>query len=170
MGDRIPLDTFYIMVAQKLGGSSTPTMARRYGEAIQEVIYEQLVQNDSCYWYGFGNFEKSISSQSGMYKDLYNISTGRMEHKYCEPKYVVKFDIANNVIDAMNSGEEKLPRKKYKKKYNRKYQAQEVYYEKKRKKPESMESWIGGLVAEARYRNADMNKENEDGEEGYDED
>ena len=46
MSDRIPLDTFYILVAQKLGGTATPTMARRYGEAIQEVIYEQLAQND----------------------------------------------------------------------------------------------------------------------------
>ena len=168
MADRIPLETFYIMVAQKLGGNATPTLARRYGEAIQEVIYEQLVQNDSCYWYGFGNFEKSISSQSGMYKDLYNISTGRMEHKYCEPKYVVKFDIANNVIQAMNNGEEKLPRKKYKKKYNRKYQAQEVYYEKNRKKPESMDKWLDGLMSNARY--AHVEEENEDGEEGYNED
>ena len=166
MADRIPLETFYIMVAQKLGGNATPTLARRYGEAIQEVIYEQLVQNDSCYWYGFGNFEKSISSRSGQYLEVQNFATGRRETMFIEPKYILGFDPASNVIQAMNNGEEKLPRKKYKKKYNRKYQAQEVYYEKKRKKPESIDKWIDGLVSSARY----ANKENEDGEEGYDED
>ena len=41
MADRIPLEIFYNKVAQKLGGNATPTQARRYGEAIQDVLYEQ---------------------------------------------------------------------------------------------------------------------------------
>ena len=32
MADRIPLEIFYIKVAQKLNGSATPTMARKYGD------------------------------------------------------------------------------------------------------------------------------------------
>lgn len=168
MADRIPLETFYIMVAQKLGGNATPTLARRYGEAIQEVIYEQLVQNDSCYWYGFGNFERNISSKSGQYLEVQNFASGRRETMFIEPKYVMKFDPAKNVIEALNDGEEKLPRKKYKKKYTRKYEAQEVYYEKNRKKPESMDKWLDGLMSNARY--AHVEEENEDGEERYNED
>ena len=166
--NRIPLDTLYIMVAQKVP-SGTPTKARQYCEALQEVIYEQLVQNDSCYWYGLGNFERSISKRSGGYKEITAFqSNNRRETMFIEPKYVMKFDPAKNVIEALNDGEEKLPRKKYKKKYTRKYEAQEVYYEKNRKKPESMDKWLDGLMSNARY--AHVEEENEDGEEGYNED
>ena len=46
MADRIPLEIFYNKVAQKLGKNATPTQARRYGEAIQDVLYEQLLENE----------------------------------------------------------------------------------------------------------------------------
>ena len=167
MVDRIPLETLYIMVSQKVS-QGTPTKARQYCEALQEVIYEQLIQNDSCYWYGFGNFKKAISLRSGQYLEVQNFATGRRENMFIEPKYAMGFEPASNVIEALNNGEEKLPRKKPKRKYKHKNEAQEVYYEKIRKKPESMDKWLDGLMANARYSHVE--KETENGEEGYDED
>lgn len=166
---RIPLDTFYILVAHKLGGTATPTMARRYAEAIQEVIYEQLVQNDECYWYGLGNFTKTISARSGVYKDMYNIDTGRMETRYIEPKYVLGFDPLRSIAEALNNGEEKYPKKKKKRKYTpREYQV--IRNARKRKPVESLNALVDRLVTEARYENMESEEEFEDGEEGFDED
>ena len=151
MGYQIPLDTFYIMVAQKMAGNATPTQARKYGEAIQEVIYEQLAQNDECYWYGFGNFMKSISSFTGKYKEVQNFGTGRRENMFIEPKYILGFDPAQNVIKSLNDGEEKLPRKKHKRKYKSKNDYQAEYNKQRRKEVESTDKWVDGLLANARY-------------------
>lgn len=162
MANRIPLDTLYIMVAQKVSGNATPTQARKYCEALQEVIYEQLVQNDSCYWYGFGNFEKSISSKSGQYLEVQNFANGRRENMFIEPKYVMKFDPARNVIDSLNDGEEKLPRKKTRRKYKSKNDYKVEYNAKRRKEVEPMNKWLDGLLANARYGSVE---EDENGEE-----
>ncbi len=167
MGYQIPLDTFYIMVAQKVP-CGTPTQARRYGEAIQEVIYEQLAQNDECYWYGFGNFMKSISSRSGQYREVQNFGTGRRENMFIEPKYILGFDPAQNVIKSLNDGEEKLPRKKHKRKYKSKNDYQAEYNKQRRKEVESTDKWVDGLLANARY-GFNM-EEDENGKEGLDED
>ena len=160
MGYQIPLDTFYIMVAQKMTGNATPTQARKYGEAIQEVIYEQLAQNDECYWYGFGNFMKSISSRSGQYREVQNFGTGRRENMFIEPKYILGFDPARNVIESLNNGEEKLPRKKYKRKYKSKNDYQAEYNKKRRKKVETLDKKIDTILASARYKFDDMEDEN----------
>jgi len=168
MSDRIPLDTFYILVAQKLGGTATPTMARRYGEAIQEVIYEQLAQNDECYWYGLGNFEKTVSSRSGKYQTLYNIGNHRLETIFVEPKYVLGFDPLRSLVEALNNGEEKYPKKKKKRKYKpREYQ--EIRNERRRKEIEPLNRLVDRLVADAKYSDIEE-EEIDDGEEGYDED
>lgn len=163
MADRIPLDTFYIMVAQKVTGNATPTQARKYGEAIQAVIYEQLAKNDECYWYGFGNFKKSVSSKSGQYLEVQNFANDRRETMFIEPKYVVGFQPVNSVLEALNDGEEKIPRKTYKRKYKSKNDYQAEYNKKRRKKVETLDKKIDGILANARYKFDDM--EDENGEE-----
>lgn len=169
MGSRIPIETLYIMVSQKVP-TGTPTQARRYCEALQEVIYEQLIQNDACYWHGFGNFEKSISSSSGKYSEVQNFGTGRRETMWIDPKYKIGFTVSKNVVKGLNDGEEKIPRKKSNRKYKRRSMAQEVHYEKIRKKPEPLDKWLDGLMTKARYAYMDNEEEIDDGEERYDED
>lgn len=114
---QLPLDTFYIMVAQKMGGTASPTLARKYGEAIQEVIYEQLLTNDCCYWHGFGNFEKIISSKSGKYIKGRDFQNDMPKTHWVDPKYIVKFSIKNRIQKGLNEGAEKLPRYKRKRIY-----------------------------------------------------
>ena len=157
---KIPLETFYIMVAQKLGGTASPTMARRYGEAIQEVIYEQLNTNDVCYWYGFGNFEKSISSYTGQYKEVQNFGTGRRETMFIEPKYILGFNPRESIVEALNNGEEKIPRYKYKKKYNiRPKEYQEIRNERRRKEVQPLNKIVDKLLADVRYEGENDGKE-----------
>ena len=180
--NRIPLDTLYIMVAQKVP-SGTPTKARQYAEALQEVIYEQLVQNDSCYWYGFGNFERSISKRSGGYKEITAFQSDcRREMRYLEPKLMLKFKPAKPLIDGLREGEEKLkrPNVTHKRKYKNAKEYQSAYNAKRRKKIQPVSSLIDDWCADAmygyegdeeeiEYDDVDMEEEY-DGEEGYDED
>lgn len=158
---KIPLETFYIMVAQKLGGTASPTMARRYGEAIQEVIYEQLNTNDVCYWHGFGNFEKSISLYTGKYKDVYNFQLGRFENRWIDTQYVLGFNPRESIVEALNNGEEKIPRYKYKKKYNiRPKEYQEIRNERRRKEIVPLNKIVDNMLANVRYE-GDNNGEKE---------
>ena len=148
----VPMETFYIMVAQKMGSQYSPTLARKYGEAIQEVIYEQLEKNDSCYWYGFGLFEKVVSSYTGKHKEIYNYMTNRRETKWIEPKYVMKFKPRKTMLLGLNEGEEKLPRYKKKRKYNIKpREYEDIRNERRRKVVQPLTKIVDGLLADARY-------------------
>lgn len=157
---KIPIDTFYIMVAQKLGGNASPTLARKYSEAIQDVIYEQLNTNDCCYWHGFGNFEKTVSTRSGQYKEVQNFATGRRETMWIEPKYILGFEPMEKIEPALNNGEEKLPRYKKKRKYNVKpKEYQEIRNDRRRNKVIPRSKWMDSLCADARYEGEDDGKE-----------
>ena len=152
----IPLDTFYIMVAQKVGGNASPTLARKYGEAIQAVIYEQLNTNDTCYWHGFGNFEKSISSRSGTYREVQNFGTGRRENMFIEPKYILGFEPREAIVVSLNNGDEKIPRYKPKKKYNIKpKEYQDIRNERRRKPVETLTKLVDKMLADVRYEGED---------------
>lgn len=184
MADRIPLEIFYIKVAQKLNGTATPTMARKYGEAIQDVLYEQLLENEECYWYGFGNFEATLSKRSGGYKEITAFQSDcRREMRYIEPKLMLKFKPAKPLIEGLREGEEKLkrPNVNHKRKYKNAKEYQSAYNAKRRKKIQPVSSLIDDWCADAMYGyegdeeeieyddDVDMEEE-DDGEEGYDED
>lgn len=183
MADRIPLEIFYNKVAQKLSGNATPTQARRYGEAIQDVLYEQLLENEECYWYGFGNFLTTISKRSGGYKEITAFQSDcRREVRYLEPKLMLKFKPAKPLIEGLREGDEKLkrPNVTHKRKYKNAKEYQSAYNAKRRKKIQPVSSLIDDWCADAmygyesdedaiEYDDLDMEEE-DDGEEGYDED
>ena len=184
MADRIPLEIFYNKVAQKVNGTATPTQARRYGEAIQDVLYEQLLENEECYWYGFGNFETTVSKRSGGYKEITAFQSDcRRELRYIEPKLMLKFKPAKPLIEGLREGEEKLkrPNVTHKRKYKNAKEYQSAYNAKRRKKIQTVSSLIDDWCADAMYGydgdeeeikyNDDVDAEEEDGgEEGYNED
>lgn len=156
----IPLNTFYIMVAQKLGGTASPTVARKYGEAIQEVIYEQLNMNDTCYWHGFGRFDKVISSRSGQYREVQNFGNGRRETMFIEPKYILGFEPRESMVVSLNNGDEKIPRYKRKKKYNIKpKEYQEIRNERRRKEVIPLTKIVDDILANVRYEGEDNGEE-----------
>lgn len=160
---RIPLDTFYILVAQKIGRNCKPETARKYGEAIQEVIYEQLALNNECYWYGFGNFTKTISKSSGRYIIGYDYKTKQYGRTYyVEPKYILNFNPLKRVMDALNQEQEKYPKFIKKRKYSpRNYR--KVRNERRRKEIPSVESLACRLINEASVEfNSDGDNENEE--------
>ena len=72
---RIPIDTFYILIAQKCGKTATPTVARKYIEALQEVMYEQLNENGDFYFHGIGSFEKTVNPYTGKYMKTTNFQS-----------------------------------------------------------------------------------------------
>ena len=176
MADRIPLEIFYIKVAQKLGGNASPTMARKYGEAIQDVLYEELLTNEECYWYGFGNFETLISKRSAKYSETTNFGCdNRREMKYIEPKLLLKFKPANPLMEGLREGAEKLrrPNITHKRKYKNINEYNSEYNKRRRKKRPSNHKIIDGWIADARYgaeNDIDDIEEEENGEEGYNED
>lgn len=106
-------------------------------------------------------FREINQLKSGQYLEVQNFANGRRENMFIEPKYVMKFDPARNVIDSLNDGEEKLPRKKYKRKYKSKNDYKVEYNAKRRKEVEPMNKWLDGLLANARYGNVE---EDENGE------
>ena len=184
MADRIPLEIFYNKVAQKVNGTATPTQARRYGEAIQDVLYEQLLENEECYWYGFGNFETTVSKRSGGYKEITAFQSDcRRELRYIEPKLMLKFKPAKPLIEGLREGEEKLKRPNitHKRKYKNAKEYQSAYNAKRRKKIQTVSSLIDDWCADAMYGyegeeeeieyddDVDMGEE-DGGEEGYNED
>ena len=187
MADRIPLEIFYNKVAQKLGKNATPTQARRYGEAIQDVLYEQLLENEECYWYGFGNFLTTISKRSDGYKEITAFQSDcRREMRYLEPKLMLKFKPAKPLIEGLREGEEKLKRPNitHKRKYKNAKEYQSAYNAKRRKKIQPVTSLVDDWCADAMYGyegdeevdeleyedNVDTEEDEENGEEGYDED
>lgn len=146
---RISLDTFYILVGNKVGRTCNPTLARKYGEAIQEVIYEQLALNNECYWYGFGNFIKTISNRSGRYitgYDYENMKYGK--EYYVDPKYVVGYATTTRILEALNNEEEKFPKFEKKRKYKPR-QYKEIRNERRRKEIPSIESLACRLINES---------------------
>ena len=178
MADRIPLEIFYIKVAQKLNGTATPTMARKYGEAIQDVLYEQLLENEECYWYGFGNFEATLSKRSGGYKEITAFQSDcRREMRYIEPKLMLKFKPAKPLIEGLREGEEKLkrPNVNHKRKYKNAKEYQSAYNKSRRKKIKPVvnlvDDWCS-MAMDGYYDNddeyeddIDLEEEEYDGEE-----
>ena len=82
---------------------------------------------------------------------------------FIEPKYVVGFQPVASILDALNDGEEKIPRKTYKRKYKSKNDYQAEYNKKRRKKVETLDKKIDTMLANARYKFDDM--EDDNGEE-----
>ena len=162
---RIPLDTFYIMIAQKVGNTATPTMARRYVEALQELLYEQLNENETFYLHGIGNFEKVIARNTGQYREVANFAQDcRRETRFIEPRFAVRFTIMDKILTALNEGDEKYPRCVRKRKYKPK-EYQEIRNEGRRKEVEPLHKAIDRIVADARHSTAGYERDEEDGEE-----
>lgn len=159
---KIKMDTLFILISHKVS-QGTPERAREYFEAFRDVLYEQLAQNDTCYCYGLGEFKKAINPHTGKRRDVYNFGEERFENRFVEPKYSVGFKIESRFLQGLNEGEETYPKKKSKRKYKPK-EYQEIRNDRRRKKPQSLESWLDDLVNNVQYSAMDK-KEKEDGEE-----
>lgn len=148
--NRIPSDIFYIMVAQNIGASASPTQAKKYIDSAIEIIYKELAQNSECYVPNLGNFKKSMSLKSAQHREFYNIATGRKETRWVLPKYVVGFNAMDKIVKALNEGEENYPKKKTRRKYKPK-EYQEIRNERRRKEVVPLHKLVDDDLAKIRY-------------------
>ena len=159
---KIKMDTLFILISHKVP-QGTPERAREYFEAFRDVLYEQLDKNGTCYCHGLGEFKKSVNSHTGKYRKVMDFGEGRQKVQFIESRYSVGFKVYSRFLQGLNDGEEKYPKLKTKRKYKPK-EYQEIRNERRRKEPESLDSWMDGLVADARYAHKDK-KGKKDGEE-----
>ena len=79
---------------------------------------------------------------------------------FIEPKYVVGFHPMASILEALNNGEEKIPRYKYKKKYNyRPKEYQEIRNERRRKEVQPLNKIVDKLLADVRYEGENVGEE-----------
>jgi hypothetical protein len=80
---------------------------------------------------------------------------------FIEPKYILGFNPRESIVDALNNGDEKIPRYKHKKKYNVKpKEYQEIRNERRRKEIVPLNKIVDNMLANVRYE-GDNNGEKE---------
>ena len=121
----ISVDLFYQMVAQKVDNNATSERARKYGEAIIDVLYEQLNENGYINWYGMGIFRVVGNVLGGRVMDnMFDISKGEHVTREVGFSNKIKFKPSDPIIDGINAevkerphvriGVEKIKKKKEK--------------------------------------------------------
>lgn len=142
----VPVDIFYNMVAQKVGAGASPTMARKYCEALQSVTYSLLQENNFCNWYGFGTFSKVFNKATGKHKKMYNLATSRTEVVFIPPSYKIVFKPVGVIKDAINGEEVDFKKIKTGRKRIYKNDKERLEIKKKEKIIQKTDDWVDGLI------------------------
>lgn len=145
MAGRTPdlkLNDLLNLVANEVGGSSTPAMARRYLNALKKVLLEELKLNKKVYLHEFGWFE--IKDYGGFDTKMGDPVNGGSVIKYIKPREHVTFRESDVLFRIVNENDYIIPKKP--KKGRTKREAQIVHNERRRKPKPSMEESICELL------------------------
>lgn len=143
----IKLDVFLNLIAEKAGTGATAESARRYYDAIYDVILEELKINGEITLYQFGTF--SLEERGGYDARLGDFENGGTVIRYIKPKKVVRFKPTGMLDTAINNNAFKRCFRNYKKKTRTKQikkEEREIYNASRRKPRKSPEQLMCDIL------------------------
>lgn len=129
------------LIANEVGGNTTPNLVRKYLNAIVKVILKELKLNGRINIMNFGIFDVS---EVGGYDTRMGNFDGGTSIKYVHKKLKLNFKPSKTIKDAINENDFEIPKKQHKARSKR--DARIVHNERRRVEKPSMQDIVTEML------------------------
>lgn len=136
MANRIKLLDFLTIWSIKIGKNTSPETMRKYLDALNNLILEQLKLNGELYIYNLGSFTLDVPVPDTKPRLIGDPNNGGARYMICNPRPKVRFKPSNVLIEAIENDFE-YRKKPSKRKYKR-LEYIEIRNERRRKEKPTM--------------------------------